>query len=129
MATSTPVLDLNTVDPHVSINGDLYPLRVREDLSILTNAAHAKKFARIEALRVNGKRTVKEEGELASLLEQVCGVVLTAPANVLEKLSQYQRLSVVTAFFQQVAKANQSNRERRATGDTATSTSKKSPRA
>lgn len=124
---STPVLDLNTVDPQVSINGDLYALRVREDLSILTNVEHAKKFARIEVLRTNGKRTAKEEAELATLLEQVCGVVLTAPAAVLQKLSQYQRLSVVTAFFQQVAKANPMNSGRRATAQKPMS--KKSPRA
>lgn len=122
MATSTPVLNLTTVDPHVSINGDLYVLRVRDDLSILTNTEHAKKFARIEALRVKGNRTQKEETELGALLAHMCPVVLTAPASVHEQLTQYQRLSVVTAFFQQLATANPT----RARADT--STLKKSPR-
>ena len=46
MATSTPVLDLTTTAPQISIDGDLYDLRVREDLSILTNTEHARRFAR-----------------------------------------------------------------------------------
>lgn len=123
MATSTPVLDLTTVAPQVRIDGDLYTLRVRDDLSILTNTEHAKKLARIDVLRVNGARSKKEEAELATLLEQMCGVLLVAPATLVEKLTQYQRLAVVTAFFQQIAAANPSR-----TILAAAATSKKSPR-
>lgn len=104
MATvNTPVLDLTVIEPVVRINGDDYPLRVREDLTLVTNADLAKKFARIDALRVKGKRTIKEETELGELLEQSCGAILKAPASLLEKLTQFQRFHVVQAFFQSVA--------------------------
>lgn len=124
MATSTPVLDLNTVAPQVRIDGDFYVLRVRDDLSILTNTDYSKKLARIDVLRLNGQRTKKEETELATLLEQMCGVLLVAPASVIEALTMYQRLAVVNAFFRQVAAANPS----RTVPAKAAATSKKSPR-
>lgn len=106
MAISTPVLDLTIVNPEVSIDGERYALRVREDLSILTNAEHAKRFDRIDQLRGNGKRSPKEKAELGKLLEEACAAVLDAPPAILGKLTEYQRLSVVTAFFRQVAGAN-----------------------
>jgi len=121
MADNSPILNLNTINPVVRIDGDDYTLRTREDLTIVGNIRTSKQFQRFQTLRFKGKRTPNEERELKKVLGQLCAEMLEAPPEVHAKLTQMQQLAVVTVFFQQVALANGEQAS-------ATSTSKKRQR-
>lgn len=105
MATTTtpPVLDLSTQGPEIHIDGECYWLRLTDDLSILNNSENAKKFKRLDVLQGKGPLSPGEARELGRLADEICRVILDAPAAVQAKLSGMQRLGILTAFFQHLA--------------------------
>jgi len=99
---ATPTLNLQTlVDrPTVAIDGVAYPLRATDEFSILEFERHLADAQRLPVLTRRGLELSDEEAlELCALLDRYCRRVLTAPAEVQARLSDVQRLQVVSVFL------------------------------
>ncbi len=95
------VLTLTTKDtrPRISIDGELYPLRiVMEDIPWLRYFHEAAKYRRCGQLLAKHPRTAQETKELDGLLGPLTECLVDAPVAVLRKLTTDQRWAIVTVF-------------------------------
>jgi len=110
------VLDLKApTERHVRIDGRDYLLRNMTTLAIREYHAIEQARPRIGVLMMNGAKSSAESKELTALLDQVCRIVLTAPAALHRKLGDLHRALVLEAFFsnQQPQKATRRTQARR----------------
>ncbi len=100
---ASPTLNLQTIvdRPTVAVDGVAYPLRATDEFSILEYQRHLVDAVRLpELLRCGDALTDDDATELRSLLDRYCRRVLTAPVDVHAKLSDVQRLKIVSVFQQ-----------------------------
>lgn len=97
-----PILDLATLAdrPTVAIDGIAYRLRSPDDFSILEHQRHVVQVQRFSELLNLPAPTDDEGAELAQLLDAYCRRVLEAPPDVQGKLTDGQRLRIVSVFAQ-----------------------------
>lgn len=95
------ILELATLTEHatVAIDGTAYELINPEEISIVDTHRVGKWGARVQELYKDLEaRSDEEVSELASLLDRLCRLIWKAPSDVHDRLTDTQRLSVVTAF-------------------------------
>lgn len=99
MATA-PLLNITTLLPQdsVLIDGVSYFIRNRESLTIRGSMIVERAFPRLIALMASDELTDEQDAEATALLQQTVSVVLDAPADVIAKLTDTQRLNVFMAF-------------------------------
>jgi len=95
------VLDLTTdvERPVVTIDGIAYPLRLARDLTLQDFKNLERLSIRTSELMTRARSLTKAENvELAARLKEVARIALEAPAPVLAKLSDVQRVMVFKVF-------------------------------
>lgn len=99
---ATPIFTLDTITPRdaVAIDGVNYELRRSTELSVLEHARLRRLSPRYDVLIDREENLSDEEAvELSSVLSDICAVVLKAPSEVLAKLTDVQRLLIVSTFI------------------------------
>lgn len=92
-------LDTLVVRPKISIDGRPFEILSPEELPVLTSHLLASKGARMEKLTMTAELGEDEEAELTSLVYEISDVIMgPVPADVRDKLSEAQRISVIEAF-------------------------------
>lgn len=103
MATDpTHLLTLDTL-AHLStvqIDGIAYPLSPPDALSVVDYKRLSVLIPRLEALWEKAALTADEEVELGALFDRLCRIVLEAPGEVINRLTDLQRVLVYQAFLQ-----------------------------
>jgi hypothetical protein len=101
MAERAPLLSLDTLTerPSVVIDGTAYALSLPDTLSAVDYHRYSKLTPRFERLWGQDELSDEEAAELERILATICRIVLDAPAEVLERLTDLQRLSVCQAFI------------------------------
>jgi hypothetical protein len=95
------ILDLTTETdrPVVTIDGIAYPLRTARDLTLQDFKSLERLSIRTSELMTRARSLSKDENrELAIRLKDVAKIALDAPANILAKLSDVQRVMVFKVF-------------------------------
>lgn len=102
--TPDPILDLTTERdrPTVRIDAVDYLLRTFNDLTLNAYKTLERLTARIPLLLLLDTYTADQEQELSGLLDQVCRLVLVAPAAVHDQLGDVHRLRVFHVFTQRL---------------------------
>jgi hypothetical protein len=91
-------LDALTPTDNVLINGVSYWLRKPDALTLREHKIVERSTPRLFELLAQDDLTEDEDVEATSLMQQLCEIVLEAPADVRAGLSDVQRLSVFVAF-------------------------------
>jgi len=99
--TPVPVLSLDSLAdlPVVVINDTPYELLTTEVLTPINGHRLARLGRRELALRDKVDLTPDEEAELERLPGQMCRLVLDAPAEVIDALTDLQRMKVLQTFL------------------------------
>jgi hypothetical protein len=101
---AAPILNLDTLAdrPVVNIDGTPYELITHDSLSPLNAHRVSRYHKRIGALLEKSEAsdlTGDEESELEALPALICRLILDAPAEVQDKLTDKQRALVVSTFW------------------------------
>ncbi len=102
MATPSPLLSLDTLTeaPSVIIDQHAYELTPPEALSAVEYHKIGKIAPRMFALWESATElTPEEEVELEQTLDRVCRIVLKAPPEVHDRLTDLQRLAIYQTFL------------------------------
>lgn len=102
MADRTPALSLDTMHEGIpiTIDGARYEIRNASSLSLGTLKAIDALQPRTDELFGKKELSDEETSELSSLLQRVCELLVDAPAALLAKLSDIQRIAICQAFTQ-----------------------------
>lgn len=117
MASPTPLLDLKTLTDRytVRVDGKAYELRPTARFSVVETLAFPEQTARLNVLATKKEKlSVDEADEIEQLLDEICRVILAAPASVHERLTGAQRMQICTAFM--VLRLGASQTRRRTNG-------------
>ena len=98
-----PILDITTLieRPQIRIDGKLYELFMRDEMSIFTAEKLRRLYNAITALEQPKKRSKAQEAHYLKLLREFVGLVVIAlPTSVRAKLRRTHLVSIVYAFFQ-----------------------------
>jgi hypothetical protein len=136
-AAAKPLLDLSTLDPlerpFILIDGERYDLMVPGDFGLIALNKLDQMSAKVTEMQARQKGEVlsdEDAAELTAVLGTVVGQILRAPAEVIEKLSDIQRLAVLGSFMpasSEAAPAKPRNpRARRRTGESSSRASRAS---
>lgn len=110
---AAPLLSLSTPNrPFLTIDGQPYELAVPDDFGLVEVNRLQGILARLNAIRPRADEL--SEAEVASLVEILrvgAALTLRAPAEVLERLTDRQRLAIIDAFA--TASTNRATRRRR----------------
>jgi hypothetical protein len=101
MAEARPALDLTTEPderPIVKIDQVGYQLRIAKDLSLMDFKFLERVSIRVGTLLTQSALTKNESTELAARLKEVTTLALDAPAAVLDRLTDVQRVLVFKVF-------------------------------
>jgi hypothetical protein len=138
MSPSTPLLDFSTLEPErpkVRIDGELYELTLLSDFGLIAQSRIARLMTEASAIEKEvGERpppeptgNAKADAALAALdavsedeahrvvalLDEVVGLILRAPEEVREKLSEVQQRQLIEAFMPAVTAATPSSKASR----------------
>ena len=102
------LLDLSTLvpdRPFIRIDGKAFDLRVPEDFGLVGQAKVGRIMDRLGPLSAriaDAPESISEDDveEASRLLSEACALLVDAPAEVLDRLNDQQRLAVVSAFTQ-----------------------------
>lgn len=101
------ILELSTLVDRdtVVINGEEFDLRAPAEFSILEFHRIGKRAASLSALQAKDGLTDDEIGELSSVLDELCRLVLVAPDEVHLKLREGHKQAILGAFTDAAAEA------------------------
>lgn len=105
--SSAPALDLTTQHdrPVIKIDGIEYEMRVLDDLSLVDMHRIDRMGPRIEALgkKLEQRTSTDEEAiELSTMLVEGCRIVLDAPVEIIDKVSDVGRLNIFKVFIERL---------------------------
>lgn len=102
-----PVLSLDTliVRSFVSIDGKPYEMRNAEELSILHFHSIGKHGKKVEALLSEAELSDEGVADLDVALRTLVRIILIAPDEILDALSDAQRVAITTTFTELQTKA------------------------
>ena len=108
-----PLLTLTTLTeyPTVEIDGVPYALRPADALPASSYQALQTQGDRFDALWKVPQRTAEETTELETVLDAICRLMLQAPVDVHDKLTDVQRLRICQAFLELPHEGLQSMRQ------------------
>lgn len=124
------LLDLKTLTERytVRVDGKSYELRPTARFSVVEIIAFPDQTARLSELATRKQKLSADESEeIEQLLDDICRVILDAPASVHERLTGAQRMQICTAFT--LLRQATSPARRRATGGTRTTAPKTGARS
>lgn len=97
-----PVLNLDTLLPSatVRIDGIKHELRSADQLSLLELRRFEQLRRQMNLLLAKDELSAEDEAHVSRLADQQCRIVLGAPADVHARLTDVQRMHVISAFLE-----------------------------
>lgn len=97
-----PLLNLDTIAPPASvvIDGTPYAILAPDALNVLDFRRLQRLIGRLNTLDAQELLTDDEGAELQHLFNAICRIVLLAPAEVHDKLTDLQRIAIYGSFAQ-----------------------------
>lgn len=96
-----PILDLDTLTDRLTIilNGKEHWLITPDIMPVLDNRRFLKSAQRQDELASKDDLTAEEQEELARIPRELCRLVLDAPDDVLEAMTDRQRMLVIATAY------------------------------